>query len=174
MSKYIKYINVLHSVLVLNIFVFHAHSTQLYLTVFMSFIAFILKLRITSFLHLINLPFAADGREGPILPNGDINWACPCHGNMVYGPCGKQYRDFITECILKSNKEQDEELESVSNCLEKHLALEKCITKHPVLYADLQPNAKRENDDTLNNVQHDHEKGNTATEDDTLQRNNKA
>lgn len=33
---------------------------------------------------------------GLILPNGDINWGCPCLGGMATGPCGLQFRDAFS------------------------------------------------------------------------------
>ena len=30
--------------------------------------------------------------HGLILPNGDINWNCPCLGGMASGPCGEQFK----------------------------------------------------------------------------------
>lgn len=29
---------------------------------------------------------------GPILPNGEINWECPCLGGAAHGPCGTEFR----------------------------------------------------------------------------------
>lgn len=33
---------------------------------------------------------------GLILPNGDINWNCPCLGGMATGPCGVEFRDAFS------------------------------------------------------------------------------
>jgi len=33
---------------------------------------------------------------GLILPNGDINWSCPCLGGMATGPCGVEFREAFT------------------------------------------------------------------------------
>lgn len=33
---------------------------------------------------------------GLILPNGEINWNCPCLGGMATGPCGVEFRDAFT------------------------------------------------------------------------------
>lgn len=37
---------------------------------------------------------------GLILPNGEINWNCPCLGGMATGPCGVEFRFFVTLYIL--------------------------------------------------------------------------
>lgn len=29
---------------------------------------------------------------GPVLPNGEINWDCPCLGGAAHGPCGTEFR----------------------------------------------------------------------------------
>lgn len=33
---------------------------------------------------------------GLILPDGSINWGCPCLGGMATGPCGTQFRDAFS------------------------------------------------------------------------------
>ncbi len=33
---------------------------------------------------------------GIILPNGEINWDCPCLGGMASGPCGQAFRDAFS------------------------------------------------------------------------------
>jgi len=35
---------------------------------------------------------AQDEEYGIILPNGEINWDCPCLGGMASGPCGQEFR----------------------------------------------------------------------------------
>lgn len=41
-------------------------------------------------------PFDPDNYDpseyGPILPNGEINWECPCLGGAAHGPCGTEFR----------------------------------------------------------------------------------
>uniref|UniRef100_A0A8C5KRL1 Mitochondrial intermembrane space import and assembly protein 40 n=1 Tax=Jaculus jaculus TaxID=51337 RepID=A0A8C5KRL1_JACJA len=34
--------------------------------------------------------------HGLILPNGDINWNCPCLGGMASGPCGEQFKSAFS------------------------------------------------------------------------------
>lgn len=33
---------------------------------------------------------------GLILPNGEINWNCPCLGGMATGPCGVSFREAFS------------------------------------------------------------------------------
>ena len=33
---------------------------------------------------------------GPILPNGEINWECPCLGGAAHGPCGTEFRQAFS------------------------------------------------------------------------------
>ncbi|KFV05193.1 Mitochondrial intermembrane space import and assembly protein 40, partial [Pterocles gutturalis] len=42
--------------------------------------------------------------QGLILPNGDINWNCPCLGGMASGPCGEQFKSAFS-CFHYSTEE---------------------------------------------------------------------
>lgn len=33
---------------------------------------------------------------GLMLPNGEINWDCPCLGGMATGPCGVEFREAFS------------------------------------------------------------------------------
>lgn len=37
-----------------------------------------------------------DEAVGLILPNGEINWGCPCLGGMATGPCGVEFREAFS------------------------------------------------------------------------------
>ena len=37
-----------------------------------------------------------DEEFGVILPNGEINWECPCLGGMPQGPCGQEFKDAFS------------------------------------------------------------------------------
>ena len=37
-----------------------------------------------------------DDEYGVILPNGEINWDCPCLGGMPQGPCGQEFKDAFS------------------------------------------------------------------------------
>lgn len=48
-------------------------------------------------------PFDPDNYDpskfGPILPNGEINWECPCLGGAASGVCGSEFRVAFS-CML--------------------------------------------------------------------------
>ena len=55
-----------------------------------------------STIQLVDRP---DDREpGPILPNGEINWGCPCLGSMASGPCAVEFREAFS-CFHYSKAE---------------------------------------------------------------------
>ena len=39
---------------------------------------------------------AEEDEFGVILPNGEINWDCPCLGGMPNGPCGEEFKDAFS------------------------------------------------------------------------------
>lgn len=51
----------------------------------------------------ITLP-EPDNQPGLIMPNGDINWNCPCLGGMATGPCGVEFRNAFS-CFHYSEAE---------------------------------------------------------------------
>ncbi|KAJ8793196.1 hypothetical protein J1605_000191 [Eschrichtius robustus] len=63
-----------------------------------------------------------------ILPNGDINWNCPCLGRMASGPCGKLF-NVAFSCFRYS-------MEDVkgSDCIDQFRAMQGCMQKYPDLY----------------------------------------
>ncbi|RUS88001.1 hypothetical protein EGW08_004279, partial [Elysia chlorotica] len=56
--------------------------------------------------------------QGLILPNGDINWECPCLGGMATGPCGVQFREAFS-CFHYSAAEP-----KGSDCYEAFLTMQ--------------------------------------------------
>ncbi|XP_029457234.1 mitochondrial intermembrane space import and assembly protein 40 isoform X1 [Rhinatrema bivittatum] len=66
--------------------------------------------------------------QGLILPNGDINWNCPCLGGMASGPCGEQFKSAFS-CFHYSS----EEIKG-SDCVEQFRAMQECMQKFPDLY----------------------------------------
>ena len=50
------------------------------------------------------VPRPDDREPGPILPNGEINWACPCLGSMASGPCAVEFREAFS-CFHYSKAE---------------------------------------------------------------------
>ncbi|XP_061583429.1 mitochondrial intermembrane space import and assembly protein 40-B-like [Cololabis saira] len=73
--------------------------------------------------------------RGLILPNGEINWNCPCLGGMASGPCGTEFKDAFS-CFHYSKEEV-----KGSECLEQFRAMQECLQRYPELYP-------QEDDDT--------------------------
>lgn len=65
---------------------------------------------------------------GLILPNGAINWNCPCLGGMASGPCGYIFRRAFT-CFHNSDSKA-----KGSECFSEFSALTECFAKYPKLY----------------------------------------
>lgn len=66
--------------------------------------------------------------HGLILPNGDINWNCPCLGGMASGPCGQQFKDAFS-CFHYST----EEIKG-SECVDYFRGMQECMQRYPELY----------------------------------------
>jgi len=66
--------------------------------------------------------------RGLILPNGEINWNCPCLGGMASGPCGTEFKDAFS-CFHYSKEEV-----KGSECLEQFRAMQECMQRYPELY----------------------------------------
>uniref|UniRef100_A0A8B9LBC0 Coiled-coil-helix-coiled-coil-helix domain containing 4a n=1 Tax=Astyanax mexicanus TaxID=7994 RepID=A0A8B9LBC0_ASTMX len=66
--------------------------------------------------------------HGLILPNGDINWNCPCLGGMASGPCGQQFKDAFS-CFHNSKEEV-----KGSECIDFFRGMQECMQKYPELY----------------------------------------
>ena len=62
------------------------------------------------------------------MPNGEINWNCPCLGGMASGPCGYQFRSAFS-CFHHSESEP-----KGSDCYEEFLQMQECMSKYPTLY----------------------------------------
>ncbi|XP_013783049.1 mitochondrial intermembrane space import and assembly protein 40-B-like [Limulus polyphemus] len=77
----------------------------------------------------VSLPHSTDDEvQGLILPNGEINWSCPCLGGMATGPCGPEFREAFS-CFHYSTAEP-----KGSDCIEKFQDMQECMTKYPRLY----------------------------------------
>ncbi|XP_057702746.1 mitochondrial intermembrane space import and assembly protein 40 [Corythoichthys intestinalis] len=66
--------------------------------------------------------------QGLILPNGDINWNCPCLGGMASGPCGSQFKEAFS-CFHYSKEEV-----KGSECIDHFRNMQECMQKYPELY----------------------------------------
>jgi intermembrane space import and assembly protein 40 len=91
-------------------------------------------------------PPADDEPRGLILPNGDINWHCPCIGGTASGPCGYEFREAFS-CFHYSKSET-----KGSECAEKFSALNNCMSEFPALYS------RREEDEELKQQTYDRDK----------------
>lgn len=88
----------------------------------------------------IQLP-KLEPQPGLILPNGDINWNCPCLGGMATGPCGVEFRNAFS-CFHYSKEEP-----KGSDCFDKFKIMQTCMQKFPTLY-----NREIADDDELNSM----------------------
>ncbi|XP_074535567.1 mitochondrial intermembrane space import and assembly protein 40 [Halichoeres trimaculatus] len=66
--------------------------------------------------------------QGLILPNGDINWNCPCLGGMASGPCGSQFKEAFS-CFHYSKEEV-----KGSECIDHFRSMQECMQRYPDLY----------------------------------------
>ena len=71
-----------------------------------------------------------DAPPGLILPNGDINWNCPCLGGMAVGPCGPEFREAFS-CFHYSTEEP-----KGKDCIEKFSTMQECMSQYPELYPE--------------------------------------
>ncbi|CDW53026.1 CHCH domain containing protein [Trichuris trichiura] len=72
-----------------------------------------------------------DDESGPVLPNGEINWNCPCLGDMVAGPCGYEFRQAFG-CFHRSKADP-----RGSDCVEHFLNLHECVARYPGLFSSV-------------------------------------
>jgi len=76
-------------------------------------------------------------QSGLILPDGEINWNCPCLGGMATGPCGVDFREAFS-CFHYSKAEP-----KGSECYQHFKNMQECMAKYPNLY----PAARDEEDE---------------------------
>lgn len=65
---------------------------------------------------------------GLLLPNGEINWNCPCLGGMATGPCGVEFREAFS-CFHYSEAEP-----KGSDCYDAFQTMQECFAKYPTVY----------------------------------------
>ncbi|XP_031848747.1 mitochondrial intermembrane space import and assembly protein 40-B [Nomia melanderi] len=75
----------------------------------------------------IDLP-EPEPSPGLILPNGEINWNCPCLGGMATGPCGLEFREAFS-CFHYSNADP-----KGSDCYDAFKTMQSCMNQYPALY----------------------------------------
>jgi intermembrane space import and assembly protein 40 len=80
---------------------------------------------------------------GAILPNGEINWNCPCLGGMTSGPCGYEFREAFS-CFHYSKSEP-----KGSDCESEFTKWQECMVEHMDYYG---PASRGDDDEELDNV----------------------
>ncbi|XP_029171985.1 mitochondrial intermembrane space import and assembly protein 40 [Nylanderia fulva] len=65
---------------------------------------------------------------GLLLPNGEINWNCPCLGGMATGPCGLEFREAFS-CFHYSTADP-----KGSDCRKVFETMQDCMLQYPALY----------------------------------------
>ncbi|XP_069007870.1 mitochondrial intermembrane space import and assembly protein 40 [Embiotoca jacksoni] len=78
--------------------------------------------------------------QGLILPNGDINWNCPCLGGMASGPCGSQFKEAFS-CFHYSQEEV-----KGSECIDNFRNMQECMQRYPELYPQEEDKASSNSD----------------------------
>lgn len=71
---------------------------------------------------------SSEPAPGLILPNGDINWNCPCLGGMATGPCGVEFREAFS-CFHYSEADP-----KGSDCYDAFSTMQTCFSKFPEVY----------------------------------------
>ncbi|KAG5319116.1 MIA40 protein, partial [Acromyrmex charruanus] len=75
----------------------------------------------------ISLP-EPEPSPGLLLPNGEINWNCPCLGGMATGPCGLEFREAFS-CFHYSTADP-----KGSDCRVAFETMQSCMSQYPALY----------------------------------------
>lgn len=75
----------------------------------------------------IDLP-EPEPSPGLLLPNGEINWNCPCLGGMATGPCGLEFREAFS-CFHYSTADP-----KGSDCYDAFKTMQTCMSEYPALY----------------------------------------
>jgi len=68
--------------------------------------------------------------KGLILPNGSINWDCPCLGGLAIGTCSLEFRRAFS-CFHNSDAKA-----KGSECFSEFSKLTECFSKYPKLYGN--------------------------------------
>ena len=79
---------------------------------------------------------------GVILPNGEINWDCPCLGGMPKGSCGEDFKAAFS-CFHYSQEEQ-----KGSDCIPQFRAMQSCFEKYPDEYPQEKDEIEEESSDS--------------------------
>ncbi|KAF8771906.1 Mitochondrial intermembrane space import like protein [Argiope bruennichi] len=98
----------------------------------------------------------SDEPRGLLLPNGEINWGCPCLGDAAIGPCSVEFRTSLS-CFHKSTADP-----KGSDCLQEFRDVNDCMERYPDLFSTRQ---NRESDEAaLKSLDEDTEDFNSTEE----------
>lgn len=75
---------------------------------------------------------AVEENRDPVLPNGEINWACTCIEKDVVGPCNIEFREFRKFVQENRNRNDDEEISDEGRYIIGSFLT--CIRNSPVYY----------------------------------------
>lgn len=82
-----------------------------------------------------------------ILPNGEINWDCPCLGNLPSGPCGPAFKEAFS-CWVEN---RDHEENFANNCFENFSTWEHCLAENKDIYKPSDDEEKGDTDTKTDN-----------------------
>lgn len=105
---------------------------------------------------ILKLDDDPNDEPGLILPDGKINWNCPCLGGMASGPCGVPFREAFS-CFHYSEAEP-----KGSDCYESFRKMQDCMQQYPDLYPTSKPDEGDENSSAQTPVENS-EMPNTGT-----------
>jgi intermembrane space import and assembly protein 40 len=72
---------------------------------------------------------------------GEINWDCPCLGDLTKGPCAEPFKAAFSCFVFSNNEPKGHE------CLEQFRAMQECFSRYPELYAGLTGESEELQDD---------------------------
>ena len=96
---------------------------------------------------------------------GEINWDCPCLGNMTQPPCGDTFKVAFS-CFVNSTAEP-----KGMDCVEQFKAMQECFKEHPDIYGRELTDDDDENDE--NNENEKENEGNGKEEKEGKEENQK-
>ncbi|KAL7296375.1 hypothetical protein TKK_0010389 [Trichogramma kaykai] len=82
-----------------------------------------------------------EAKPGLLLPNGQINWSCPCLGGMATGPCGLEFREAFS-CFHFSKTDP-----KGSDCFDAFKTMQACMSNYPSIYANKDTDSEDMNSD---------------------------
>ncbi|XP_045163084.2 uncharacterized protein LOC123527583 [Mercenaria mercenaria] len=91
--------------------------------------------------------------RGPVLPNGEINWACTCIEKDVVGPCNIEFREFRAFVAAHRNVKDDTEIPEKGRTIIGNFI--GCVRNNPVYYSSLL--SKDQDDDEENDIDEDND-----------------